>query len=816
VDQTTQPPKIEFRPLIDLVPDPRNARTHSPEQIDQIVASIAAYGWTNPILHDSHIRAGHGRSIAAAKIYDEGGLIALPSGAVIPFGAVPVIDCSGWSEDAKRAYTLADNQLALNAGWDEAALIAEIRALSEADYDIGLIGFDDDYIKALLNPPEQDDGPANAPPNPAGALAAEFLIPPFSVLSARQGWWQDRKRQWLALGIKSELGRGENLLKMSDTMLEPDPEKRAAMQALRDGEKTGSKLKPVPGGGSPMPVDRAKNGKRAAAVFRQDLMRDGPKLGLGGVTMNALSSHPRYYEQKTVAEAKVGRKLSPDEFERDHWVLPDSELSSGTSIFDPVICELAYRWFCPPKGTVLDPFAGGSVRGVVAAALGLDYCGVELRAEQVDANAAQWPQVAANLRPAAPDDMAPPPLRADVIEGLRVVRDDEVRGGTKRRALDLILPTIDADEFVYATPCYGFAQIALGYAAAAAGKKATVFVAHRNERHRRTALAKSAGANIIEVEAGRLNVIQSRARKYCEESGAYLVPFGMDDEMFVAVIAEIARGLPGEAPTEVWCVAGSGTLTRALQRAWPDADHHAVQIGRAPEIGNAKLWLAPEKFEDDALDPPPFPSCSNYDAKAWQFIKQHASPGALFWNVGGDLAPPSAISEIGEPRWITGDSLAVLPELDLDSDFVFSCPPYGDLEVYSDDPRDISTLDAGGFDQAYAEIVKLAVARLKDDRFAMFVVGDYRNKAGIYANFVSKTIAAFEAAGAQLYNEAILVTTVGSLPIRTAKQFRATRKFGKTHQNILVFVKGDPVKATLALGPVDVSDSLLGLIAEDD
>jgi len=619
------------------------------------------------------------------------------------------------------------------------------------------------------------------------------MIPPFTVLNAREGWWMDRKRAWLALGIKSEVGRGENLLGMSDTMLEPDPEKRAAMQAAREEAK----------------------GK--ARTFGQDLMRGegtnavtGRKKGLGGVTMDALSSHPRYYEQKTAAEAKVGRKLTPEEFERDHWVLPDSELSSGTSIFDPVLCELAYRWFSPVGGRVLDPFAGGSVRGIVCAALGRHYTGVDLRAEQIEANRAQWPAVAAQLGTPAPRAAEEvPALAVDEIEGIRVVRDDRVLGGTKRRALDRLVAGIDADELVYATPAYGFAQIALAGACRAAGKKATIFVAARSDRHPRTQLAADLGANIVEVKAGRLNVIQSRARKHCEATGAYLVPFGMDDEIFVDAMAQEIAALPGEAPTEVWCVAGSGTLTRALQRAFPDAAHHAVQVGRDPDVGEAKLWKAPEAFEDDATDPPPFPSCSNYDAKAWRFIREHAAPGALFWNLGADIEPQPAFAPV-EPIWHVGDSNKVLADEAIgdDFDFVFSCPPYGDLEVYSDDPDDISTLDMAGFDAIYAEIIAKAVARLADNRFACFVVGDYRDKRGIYANFVSKTIAAFEAAGAPLYNEAILITSVGSLPIRTAKQFRSTRKLGKTHQNVLVFVKGDPRKAVEALGPVDVSDAL--------
>lgn len=795
----TASPKIALRKIDDLTPDPRNARTHSEAQVAQIVASIERFGWTNPVLADDLIRAGHGRQMAARAIYADGGTIYLApgkerGGKAIPKGTVPVIDCTGWTEEERKAYALADNQLALQAGWDTEILMAQLDELQAAEFDIAEIGFDMEAIEALGigEIGTADDGPAGKKQG-GGSLANEFLIPPFTVLNAREGWWMDRKRSWLALGIKSEVGRGENLLGMSDTMLEPDPEKRAAMQAAREEAK----------------------GK--ARTFGQDLMRGegtnavtGRKRGLGGVTMDALSSHPRYYEQKTAAEAKVGRKLTPEEFERDHWVLPDSELSSGTSIFDPVLCELAYRWFSPVGGRVLDPFAGGSVRGIVAAALGRRYVGVDLRGEQIEANRAQWPGVAERLgKPAAAPAEEVPDLAVDEIEGIRVVRDDRVLGGTKRRTLDRLIADIDADELVYATPAYGFAQIALAGACRAAGKRATIFVAARSERHPRTQAAADLGANIVEVKAGRLNVIQSRARKHCEATGAYLVPFGMDDEIFVDAMAQEIAALPGDPPAEVWCVAGSGTLTRALQRAFPEASHHAVQIGRDPDVGDAKLWKAPEAFEDDATDPPPFPSCSNYDAKAWRFIREHAAPGALFWNLGADIEQGPAVDPI-EPEWHVGDSNVVLADDAIGSefDFVFSCPPYGDLEVYSDDPADISTLEMSAFDAIYGEIIAKAVARLADNRFACFVVGDYRDKRGIYANFVSKTIAAFEAAGAPLYNEAILITSVGSLPIRTAKQFRSTRKLGKTHQNVLVFVKGDPRKAVEALGPVDVSDAL--------
>lgn len=160
------------------------------------------------------------------------------------------------------------------------------------------------------------------------------------------------------------------------------------------------------------------------------------------------------------------------------------------------------------------------------------------------------------------------------------------------------------------------------------------------------------------------------------------------------------------------------------------------------------------------------------------------------------------------PEWHTGDSAVTIPSLDIKADFVFSCPPYGDLEVYSDAPDDLSAMPHKAFVTAYRDIIAKAVSKLKPDRFACFVVGDFRDSKGYYRNFVSDTIAAFEDAGARLYNEAILVTAAGSLPIRVGRSFSATRKLGKTHQNVLVFLKGDSRLATAACGSVDISDEL--------
>lgn len=223
-------------------------------------------------------------------------------------------------------------------------------------------------------------------------------------------------------------------------------------------------------------------------------------------------------------------------------------------------------------------------------------------------------------------------ILVDNIEGINIVRDDLVKGGTKCRILPTLLEKLEAkEEVVYASPAYGYAQIALAHAAKKTGRQATIFVAKRKQLHKRTAEAQKAGAKIVEVEAGYLTVIQARSREYAKANNATLIPFGLDTEDTLNLIAEVAKAIP--EPKEVWTVAGSGTLSRALQKAFPNATFYAIQVGATPNVNNAILYKAEEKFENDAKNPPPFPSCSNYDAKAWKFIKQHASKDALFWNV---------------------------------------------------------------------------------------------------------------------------------------------------------------------------------------
>jgi len=315
-------------------------------------------------------------------------------------------------------------------------------------------------------------------------LEDRFIFPPFTMLDARSGAWQDRKRLWLSVATAGDI-RADDA----------------------------------------MPTERLNSSDgRTARTF-----------------------------------AKAG---NDDEVSQKILALTD-----GISIFDPVLCEMAYRWFCPPGGLVLDPFAGGSVRGIVAAVTGRRYVGIDLSPSQVAANYAH-----------------------------------------------------------------------------------------------------------------------------------------------------------------------DATMLR----------HRVYEPDVQP------MWHVGDSYE--AL-----PTMMDRDG-----------------------------TEIG------------LGAVEAGVDFVWSCPPYGDLEKYSDDPRDLSNMPWEKFLEVYAAVIGDAVSHLKADRFCGFVVGEIRNPKGFYRGFVQATIDAFEAAGTHYYNEALLVSPAGTLPMRAAKQFVVSRKMGRTHQTVLLFCKGDPKRATKA------------------
>lgn len=398
------------------------------EAVDKVINSIKEFGFKVPIVVDKSkvIIAGHTRYKASKKLGLE---------------KVPVIIADDLTEEQVKAFRLADNKVAEFSYWNDDLLKLELDGLN---LDMSDFGFELPDLDSWEESTEKK------------SISDEFLIPPISVFDCKQGYWQDRKREWLNLGIKSDVGRDENLL----------------------------------GGGL-----------------------------------------------KQLAE-NIG-----------------AERLTGTSIFDPVLCEVIYKWFNVTNGSIYDCFAGGSVRGVVADKLGYKYTGIDLSERQIEAN--------------------------------------------KQNAKELGL-----------TPTW-----------------------------------------------------------YCDDS-------------------------------------------------------------------------------------------------------------------------------LNADKYVKDESV----------DLIFSCPPYADLEVYSDKPNDISNMKYDDFKVAYKNIIDIACRKLKNDRFAVFVVGDVRDKKGYYRNFIDYTKECFNSNGLMTYNEIILLEQLGTVPLRIRRQFNGGRKVVKTHQNILVFYKGDVKKIKENYTSIEVGD----------
>jgi threonine dehydratase len=225
-------------------------------------------------------------------------------------------------------------------------------------------------------------------------------------------------------------------------------------------------------------------------------------------------------------------------------------------------------------------------------------------------------------------------------DGIVVFRDDTFPAGTKGRFIPALFE--HADEVVYASSAEGGAQCALACVARKLGKRATIFVPDRAKPHPRQLEARRLGARVIAVKPGYLSVVQARAREYCERSGAVLAPFGMRIPGCIEVIAAEARRI-NCSPTQVWFAASSGTLGTALRQAWPDAEHHAVQVGHEiteADVAGAIIHVHPKPYRWAApSSATPFPADPHYEAKAWQVCQAERAPTGvcLFWNV---MKPP--------------------------------------------------------------------------------------------------------------------------------------------------------------------------------
>ena len=793
-------PSLEPRliPIEDAIPYPGNPRRGDQ---DAITASIRDLGlYTGVVLQRStgHILVGNHRRHA---------LIALGA-AQIPVDYLDV-------DDTRAAAIVArDNRTSDLGGYDDGDLLA----LLTADDDVlALSGYDDDDLAVIRR---SLDPAVYTPPIDTPSLADRFVVPPFTVLDQRAGAWQERKRRWLSLGIQSEVGRGstaaegisgvgptgERWRENPDQYRQQAGKKRSlgAVQTNLDGEDAERH-------GRPDTRARSYKGQESLDSIRQ-------------ASSPHSSRRIAATSQRTLGQGLQAHR-NPDTGE----LIYTETTSAGVSIFDPVLTELAYRWFCPPGGHVLDPFAGGSVRGIIAAALGRTYTGIELRPEQVAANQGQADTIVPLLcrtptLTAAPDN-TPDLTPLEQHAGTWVKRDDTYRragqrGGKVRSCWHLATTGGTPSGLVTASSRHSPQAMIVAHIAQALGVPCRLHMPSGDPTEEME-VCRAAGAEVIQHRPGYNTVIVKRAADDAAETGYRLIPFGMECPEAVeqtATQAASLRSLPADV-TRIVIPVGSGMslagLLTGMAEHGIDLPVLGVVVGADPTKRLARY--APDGWENmvtlvDSDQPyehaAPTTTLGDldldpiYEAKCLPYLQG----GDLLWVVG-NRAPATVTghAHAPAPTWITGDSAQVLPGLDVAADFVFSCPPYADLEVYSDDPADLSNMPYDDFLAAYRTIIAASLDRLRPDRFAAFVVGEVRDRRGLYRGFVPDTIRAFTDAGAALYNEAILVTPVGSLPIRAGRQFSAGRKMGKTHQNVLVFCKGDPRAAADACGTVEVT-----------
>lgn len=538
---------------------------------------------------------------------------------------------------------------------------------------------------------------------------------------------------------------------------------------------------------------------------------------------------PQYYQKKTAVETTLGHPLTSKEFFEQHYEAPTEGPGTGTSIFDPVLCELVYRWFTPPGGSVLDPFAGGSVRGIIAAATGRKYHGVDLRAEQVDANRTQAQQILTPGTSTPPEaGVVDDPTAMTPIEthgGYLVKRDDLFavggsRGGKVRTCLALMSQP-DVTGVVTAGSRHSPQVNIVATIAGRLGLPCRVHVPS-GEMTPELIAATEAGAEVVQHTPGYNNVIIKRARDDADTLGWTNIPFGMECPEAVVQTARQTANLTTVTPTRIVVPVGSGMSLAGILAGLASNGIRIPVIGvvvgadpterlniYAPSSWPTMVTLVKSTYEYAEHHPDPTLGDLDldpvYEAKCLPFLE----PGDLLWVVGRRATAGGPVATIVDhppmPKWTCGDSAVVVPRLPAESvDLVFTCPPYYDLETYGDDPADLSTMGYDEFDQAYEQIIGSAVAALRPNRFAVVVTGDARDKRGILHDLRGETIRAANRAGLHYVTGAVLVTPVGSAAVTAARAFVGTRTLGRVHQDVLVFVKGDRKAAAMNCGDVEL------------
>lgn len=218
------------------------------------------------------------------------------------------------------------------------------------------------------------------------------------------------------------------------------------------------------------------------------------------------------------------------------------------------------------------------------------------------------------------------PLQIDVLtNSLSVLRDDLIAGGSKRRALDILLQSMPESDIAYAGTIFGHGALALAHACEATGKRAHLYLACNDDRHPMIERIRKTNAVIERCEPLPVDQLYAHAK------GDYIFPPGFDTPRFHDAMIRSLEDIDLNDYSEIWCSAVSGTLAKALKGAFHVTRLRIVSMAKT---GNGDFH-APEKYHQTAEAPPPYPSCPYTDAKVWRFARQHAMPNALIWNTAG-------------------------------------------------------------------------------------------------------------------------------------------------------------------------------------
>lgn len=260
----------------------------------------------------------------------------------------------------------------------------------------------------------------------------------------------------------------------------------------------------------------------------------------------------------------------------------------------------------------------------------------------------------------------------------------------------------------------------------------------------------------------------------------------------------LSLGLEGEGGR--WAAPGGSAMPAANYAARGRGDGRGDALG---EDGNASSifdpvlcelfysWYMPEKSTLGIFDP--FAGGSVRGIVAGRLGYQYVGIDLRQEQIDANVKQAIEIPCQPNPHWICGDSVNLENMVGDEYDLLFTCPPYWNLERYSNDRRDLSTLDNWqDFVIKYQRIMLLAARRLKSQRFAIVVVGNIRDDEGFIRDMRQPTASALLGAGFKLYNEFVLLTPIGSLPLRVNGQFAKGRKAGSAHQYVMCFFRGNP------------------------